>query len=91
MHHGWMPNLARDDIEPFDLGELLNALTRIANELLAGDGPEIVLDLRRTRRASGRWSSMAMSTGMGQVINNLIDNAKSFSPPDGVIRLAASP
>jgi two-component system sensor histidine kinase ChvG len=79
--------LARDDIEPFDLGELLNALTRIANELLAGDGPEIVLDAPHT---PGKRPLIVNGHEhrLGQVINNLIDNAKSFSPPDGVIRIA---
>lgn len=80
--------LARDDIEPFDLAELLNALSRIGNELLDADGPKIVLSIpdrsdKRSLVINGHEHRL------GQVINNLIDNAKSFSPPDGAIRITA--
>ena len=80
--------LARDDVERFDMAELLNALSRIANDILGGDGPEIVLDVphspgRRPLMVNGHEHRL------GQVVNNLIDNAKSFSPPDGTIRISA--
>ena len=81
--------LAREDVSPVDLGHLLAALTRLGNELRGEHGPKLVLSLPKD---AGRDALVVSGHEhrLGQVINNLIDNARSFSPAEGTIRIAAA-
>jgi two-component system sensor histidine kinase ChvG len=78
--------LARDDIAVFDFGELLGALTRIGNELRGDEGPALTIDMPEKQNRKALLVN-GHEHRLGQVINNLIDNARSFSPPDGTIAL----
>jgi two-component system, OmpR family, sensor histidine kinase ChvG len=86
--------LARTDMEPVDLETLLAGVAGLANEVKRDDGVRIRLrivppqleqgDDRLSRRAfviSGNESRL------GQVVNNLVDNARSFSNPFGEVRV----
>jgi two-component system, OmpR family, sensor histidine kinase ChvG len=73
--------LQRQESAPVNLSQLLDALVRAANEI-RGDvtvtlafegGPGFVVPGHDSR--------------LGQVVSNLIDNARSFSPPGGNVRV----
>ena len=66
-----------------DLAGLLGALASVEQARLEGRGPEIVFEAER----SGPVLVAAIEDRLGHVFRNLIDNAVSFSPPDGTIRL----
>lgn len=77
--------LSREDMRPFDLGRLLAEIVQIY-EVSAKPGepgvqffpPEVLEPVM----VSGREGPL------GQVFRNLIDNARSFSPPGGAVRIA---
>jgi len=76
--------LQRQESAPVDVAKLLKTLIAVANEVkqenvsvaltFEGGGPQAF-------KAPGHDSRL------GQVIGNLIDNARSFSPPGGVVRV----
>lgn len=81
--------LARGDIAEVDLVPLVEAVVSVANQLERGDGVNVRLTvdhaadrgLRRPFRVLGHDSRL------GQVVTNLVDNARSFSPPHGEVRV----
>jgi two-component system sensor histidine kinase ChvG len=81
--------LGRQDSVPVDIRQLLNAVVGIARETIPADGPKIVLDV--VRADPGAYVVLGHDSRLGQVINNLLDNARSFSPPGGKVRVAARP
>ena len=86
--------LSRDPPEPIDVERLL---TEIANlyeaQVKPGSGP-LGVHVRytgdRTLRMVVPAVVMARENPLGQVLRNLIDNARSFSPPGGTVCLSAT-
>lgn len=78
--------LARQDAAPVDLGSLLNAVVSVARQTTA-DGPQIVLDIKPVADPAA-YFVLGHDGRLGQVLNNLIDNASSFCRKDGVVRVA---
>jgi two-component system sensor histidine kinase ChvG len=84
--------LSRAESQPVDLGALLSTLadihrTTIENRLTAVEGTfaapvEIALDLPQRELVV-----RGLESRLGQVFQNLISNAVSFSPPGGVVRV----
>lgn len=73
--------LAREDVGPLDLAGLLTELADSYNESGRG-GATIEVDCQvRNGRVMGRDGPL------GQVFRNLIDNALTFSPEDGKVRI----
>lgn len=73
--------LAREDVGPLDLAGLLTELADSYNESGRG-GAMIEVDCQvRNGRVMGRDGPL------GQVFRNLIDNALTFSPEDGKVRI----
>ena len=78
--------LQRQDATPVDLVRLLHTVTTVANEVRRDDGVTIKLSFE------GPLASFIVpgyDSRLGQVIDNLIENARSFSPPDGSVRIIA--
>ena len=78
--------LARADAEPVDIRRLLQTVISIANERRREHEPAIELAAEEPAPpadfvVSGHDSRLA------QVFNNLLDNARSFSPPDATVRV----
>jgi two-component system, OmpR family, sensor histidine kinase ChvG len=77
--------LQRQEAAPVDLAKLLTTLVAVANEVQRDDGVKVTLRFEgggpRAFQVPGRDSRL------GQVIDNLIENARSFSPAGGVVRL----
>jgi len=83
--------LARGDMDAVDLAKLLHALVDVAREAPREDGVTVALTIERGmpdgKRRSGDWLAFGHDSRLGQVINNLIDNARSFSEPGGQVRV----
>jgi two-component system, OmpR family, sensor histidine kinase ChvG len=77
--------LQRQETAPVDLAKLLNTLVGVANEVKRDDGVKVTL------RFEGGGARGFMVPGhdsrLGQIVDNLIENARSFSPPDATVRV----
>jgi two-component system, OmpR family, sensor histidine kinase ChvG len=77
--------LQRQEAAPVDLAKLLNTLVAVANEVKRDDGVKVTLKFEgggaRAFHVPGHDSRL------GQVVDNLIGNARSFSPPGASVRL----
>jgi two-component system sensor histidine kinase ChvG len=76
--------LSRAESETVDLGQLLDALVEAQQATATEDGPHYELSVppHQDLTVSG------IEGRLGQVFRNLFNNAISFSPPGGAIRLA---
>jgi two-component system sensor histidine kinase ChvG len=78
--------LQRDEMAPVDLTRLLNTVVTVQNETQNVGHAKVSLGFEgggpRTFVVPGHDSRL------GQVVNNLIDNARSFAPPDSTVRIA---
>ena len=82
--------LARHDSVPVDLAQVLDTVVSVQNETRREDKPRIDLEIeRRGQRPGARDGFLVMGhdSRLGQVIVNLIDNARSFSAPDKPVRV----
>jgi two-component system sensor histidine kinase ChvG len=77
--------LARADAEPVDMARLLEAVVSVANERRREGEPVIRLAVERPNAGRNAFFTLGHDSRLGQVFNNLIDNARSFSPPDGSV------
>jgi two-component system sensor histidine kinase ChvG len=77
--------LARESAERVDVEKLAETMVSIQKDIAAGRGVHVVLEKR-----SGKGPAIVMGheSRLAQVLANLIDNAVSFSPPDGVVKVA---
>jgi two-component system sensor histidine kinase ChvG len=76
--------LQRQDAEPVDIAKLLKTLISVANEVKQEN-----VTVSLTFEGGGRqaFNVPGHDSRLGQVIHNLIDNARSFSPAGGVVRV----
>ena len=81
--------LAREDTDEVDIIALLKGTVDIFNDLHGGDKPDVRLNLKPSVRSSNKIIVRGHKSRLGQVINNLLDNAVSFSPPNGKIIITA--
>ncbi len=80
--------LARAEAEPVDMVRLLQAVVGVANERRRPGDPPIALAVERQARGRDAFLVLGHDSRLGQVINNLLDNARSFSPPGGTVRVS---
>jgi two-component system sensor histidine kinase ChvG len=76
--------LQRQEPALVDLTKLLSAVVTIANEVKRENGVTVTLAFEGIPRI---YLVQGYDSRLSQVINNLIDNARSFSPEDGVVRV----
>lgn len=79
--------LARADAEPIDMARLLDAVVSVANERRREGDPVITLKIEQNPRGREAFQVVGHDSRLSQVFNNLIDNARSFSPPDHPVRV----
>ena len=79
--------LARSVAEPIDVAEMLRAVVEVAEARRQPGDPRIVLEIAPA--PPGAYAVLGHDRRLGQVVNNLIDNAKSFSPEGGTVRVKA--
>ncbi len=77
--------LQRQEASPVDLAKLLTTVVTVANEVKRDDCVKVTLKFEvgglRGFQVPGHDSRL------GQVVDNLIENARSFSPPGGTVRV----
>ena len=77
--------LQRQEAAPVDFAKLLSTLVGVANEVKRDDGVEVTLKFEgggtRAFQVPGHDSRL------GQIVDNLIENARSFSPPRAAVRV----
>lgn len=78
--------LQREQSEPVDIARLLGAVCSVANGVDRGDGVRIDLSMQTGLPPSALFV-VGHDLRLGQVVNNLIDNARSFSPPGSSVRV----
>jgi two-component system sensor histidine kinase ChvG len=76
--------MQRHEAHPVNLVQLLTTVVGVANER-RDDGVTVALNFEGGRPAA--FTVLGNDSRLGQVINNLIDNARSFSPPGGMVRV----
>lgn len=79
--------MQRQEATPVDLEKLLTAVVKIANEVPRDDGVRIMLAFTRAAGAPESYVVPGHDSRIGQVIDNLVENARSFSPPGGTVRV----
>jgi two-component system sensor histidine kinase ChvG len=79
-------DLQRLEAAPVDL-EQLQALVTLANEVPREDGVTLALSFERTPSSPASYVVPGHDSRLSQVIDNLVDNARSFSPKDGTVRI----
>jgi two-component system, OmpR family, sensor histidine kinase ChvG len=77
--------LQRQDATPVDFAKLLSTLVAVANEVKRDDG--VTVTLRFEGGAGRAFFVPGHDSRLGQIVDNLIENARSFSPPNGVVRV----
>lgn len=77
--------LARSETEPVDMRRLLETLTEVANERRRPHEPRVALEVDPA--PSDAYMVPGHDSRLGQVFTNLLDNARSFSPPDTVVEV----
>ena len=76
--------LQRQEAAPVDFSRLLDALVKAANEIRTDD---VNVALTFEGGPLSNFKVPGHNSRLGQVISNLVDNARSFSPPGGTVRI----
>ena len=76
--------LQRQEASTVDLAKLLDALVTAANEVRPDD---VGVTLAFEGGSPAAFKVPGHDSRLGQVVSNLIDNARSFSPPGGTVRV----
>jgi two-component system sensor histidine kinase ChvG len=81
--------LARGAMEPLDLSVMLEAVVSMANQATNGHNVTVTLKVEEPPEEfpDAPWVIQGHDSRLGQVCNNLIDNARSFSPESGSVRV----
>jgi len=80
--------LAREDAELVSMDEMLRATVSLFNDIHRDDIPEVVLEIAYAPGAHP-YRVNGHDSRLHQVMVNLLENAISFSPPDGRVTVAA--
>lgn len=82
--------LSREDAEPINVAEMLQAIVPAFSQTIPARGPKVVIELPDEKTlARNPLMIVGHDSRLGQVLTNLLDNAVSFSPKRGKIIVAA--
>jgi two-component system sensor histidine kinase ChvG len=76
--------LARGEAQAFDLSQLLETITSYSNDTRKDHQAEVEFEMARPPQGMDRaqaYTVMGHDSRLGQVVRNLIDNARSFTRP----------
>jgi two-component system, OmpR family, sensor histidine kinase ChvG len=77
--------MQRQDALPVDLKKLLTTVVNVANDVPHEHG--VIVTLAFEGDGPGAFQVLGHDSRLGQVFDNLIDNARSFSPEGGSVRV----
>jgi two-component system sensor histidine kinase ChvG len=77
--------LQRQEAAPVDFAKLLTTLVAVANEVKRDD--DVTVTLRFEGGGARAFQAPGHDSRLGQIVDNLIENARSFSPPGGTVRV----
>jgi len=81
-------DLQRDEAVPVDVERLLEALVTLQNAVPRDDAVRLMVTLERAPGAPEGYVVPGHESRLGQVMDNLVTNARSFSPKGGTVRIA---
>lgn len=81
--------LAREEAIPVDVADMLKTVVMVLNELRKPDEATISLTMRERGPGNSNYIVLGHDSRLGQVIRNLLDNARSFSPKGASVRVNA--
>jgi len=81
--------LAREEMEDVNIATLLEAVCDLFTETGIAHGRKVVLDIDPGAPGRDRMVVKGFDMRLGQVVRNLVDNALSFSPEGGQVRVSA--
>ena len=79
--------LALEDTNIIDLANLLQGTINVFNDIHQSQRPDVILNINKTSKDNREFLIRGHDSRLGQVLNNLLDNAISFSPNDGKIEV----
>ena len=82
--------LARSQVEPIDVAKALDTIVSFANETRKDNQAQIRLEVQTPPSSVDHETAFVIlghDQRLGQVVRNLIDNARSFSPPNSIVRV----
>jgi len=77
--------LQRQEAAPVDFAKLLGTLVAVANEVKRDDGVKVTVKFEGGGALAFRVPGH--DSRLGQIVDNLIENARSFSPPGATVRI----
>ncbi|WP_431311099.1 stimulus-sensing domain-containing protein [Methylobacterium nigriterrae] len=80
--------LARAEARRVDMRKLITTVVSVANERRRPKDALIQLDIEAPADQDSPFGIVGHDSRLGQVVNNLLDNARSFSPKDAKVRVA---
>ncbi len=82
-------SLAREKAGILNLGDLIANVTDFYTETRSGEGPDVVFEMAESLSGKDIYIR-GFETPFAQVLRNLIDNAITFSPDNGIVRISLS-
>ncbi len=76
-----------NEAQPVDLADLLTTVAGVFNDVHAKNGQRVSVDLAALPLGSTAYTVNGNDLQLGQVFNNLLDNALSFSPANGTVHV----
>ncbi|GLK57052.1 two-component system sensor histidine kinase ChvG [Methylopila capsulata] len=79
--------LQRQDTEPVDVVKLLSTVIDMQNSVTRDDGIAVALTVADAAQGRDAYLVLGHDSRLAQVVTNLIDNARSFSPKGATVRV----
>jgi len=77
--------LQRQEATDVDLKQLLEMVVGMAQDVRKDDGVSVALKFERATGAPADYVLIGHASRLGQVVDNLVSNARSFSPPGSTV------
>jgi two-component system sensor histidine kinase ChvG len=81
--------LAFEETEPVDLLNVIDAVFQVFDDILSTDTRRVVMEVEEVPGNPDAFVVRGHEARLGRVLTNLIDNAISFSPELGVVKVVA--